>query len=649
MRFCLLALGLLIASAGAVLADDAILVLDGSGSMWGKVDGKTKVEIARSVVGSLLKDIPANRRLGLVAYGHRRAADCADIEQIVPVGTDRQAIAKSVNNLNFKGKTPLTAAVRFAAEKLHYREGKATVILVSDGIESCNADPCALGTELEAAGVDFTVHVVGFGLASETESAGLKCLAEATGGKYFSAKNANELSRALEQTVAAPVAPLAPKVATVTLRATELAGGPEVATGLAWTVKPATGAAVFTKANAGVVEAQLPPGQYIVTAVRTSDGLKGEAPVTAKAGGERTVTVALEFKVAAALKLTPSGQAPVGSKVSVNWTGPNRAGDYITVVKAGATVTDYLDYRQTKDGNPVAITLPADPGDYEMRYVLGRPQRILASVPLKAVAVQATLTAPPTAPAGGKISIAWTGPANPGDWITVVKPDAAVSTYNDYFDAKPENREHHDLGMPTDPGDYELRYVLAGKSIIARTPIKVVGSQATLTVPPSAAVGSAVDVAWTGPGNSGDWITVVKADAPVSMYNDYFDAKPDNHSLHMPVEPGDYEIRYVLGGKSVIGRAPIKVVAVSATVQAPASVVAGAAFDISWAGPNYRGDWVTIVAPGQADTAYASYVDADRGSPAKLTAPTAAGSYEIRYVLAGKKIIGRKTIQVTAH
>jgi hypothetical protein len=45
------------------------------------------------------------------------------------------------------GKTPLTGAVRFAAEMLLYREGKATVILVSDYAESCNADPCALGVE----------------------------------------------------------------------------------------------------------------------------------------------------------------------------------------------------------------------------------------------------------------------------------------------------------------------------------------------------------------------------------------------------------------------------------------------------------------------------------------------------------------------
>ena len=70
-----MALAFLLASP--VRADDAILILDASKSMWGRIDGKTKADIARTVVGELLTDIPAERRLGFVAYGHRRASDHA--------------------------------------------------------------------------------------------------------------------------------------------------------------------------------------------------------------------------------------------------------------------------------------------------------------------------------------------------------------------------------------------------------------------------------------------------------------------------------------------------------------------------------------------------------------------------------------------
>jgi Ca-activated chloride channel family protein len=644
MRNWCFALGLVAAFMGVAHADDAILVLDGSGSMWGQVDGKTKAEIARSVVGDLLKQIPADRHLGLVAYGHRRTGDCTDIEELAPVGTDRETIHRRVNALSFKGKTPLTEAVRFAAERLHYREGKATVILVSDGAESCNADPCALGAELEAAGVDFTVHVVGFGLPSATEAAGLKCLAEATGGKYFTANSASELAAALRQTAAATVTAPAPQAASVLLRATDLAGGPELTAGLTWTVTSQASTPVFTRADAGVTEVTLPPGEYVVSVVRASDGLTGQQKLSAHAGTRRTVTIPLEMKLDASIVLTPAGQAPAASTVSVDWTGPDRRGDYVTVVKAGATVTEYLDYKETGSGNPVQITMPPEPGNYEMRYVLGQPQRVLASVPLKVVATRASVSGPPTAQAGSRIAITWTGPANPGDWITIVKPDVPYSAYGDYFDARPANNQ---LNVPLEPGDYELRYVLAGKRIIARAPIKVLPVTVTLQGPDSVAAGSSFEVGWNGPGNQSDWITIIAPDQPDTAYASYADALRGNPATLTASEtPGDYELRYVLNGKQVLARIPIRVLPVTVTLQAPEQIAAGTAFEVGWNGPNNPGDWVTIVAPDQPENAYASYADAPRANPATLTAPATPGSYELRYVLNGRKVVGRKAIEV---
>ena len=98
-----------------------------------------------------------------------------------------------------------------AAEHLKSSERKATVILVSDGEETCNADPCALGAELEKLGVDFTAHVVGFDLPQGKARAQLQCLAKSTGGRYVEARDAAELNKALgELAQAAPAAPAAP-------------------------------------------------------------------------------------------------------------------------------------------------------------------------------------------------------------------------------------------------------------------------------------------------------------------------------------------------------------------------------------------------------------------------------------------------------
>ncbi|MEM8951922.1 MAG: vWA domain-containing protein, partial [Pseudomonadota bacterium] len=189
------------ADAASASPERAILVLDASGSMWGQIEGTHKITIARDVIGGLLENWDPNVHLGVTAYGHREKGNCADIEALTPVGkVDRPSIMASVETLNPKGKTPLTDAVRQAAEQLRHTEERATVILVSDGKETCDADPCAAAAELEASGVDFTVHVVGFDLDAE-EKAQLQCIADGTGGQFLNAANAAELHEAMATTV----------------------------------------------------------------------------------------------------------------------------------------------------------------------------------------------------------------------------------------------------------------------------------------------------------------------------------------------------------------------------------------------------------------------------------------------------------------
>lgn len=204
------ALLLLSSTAVAAAADRAIIVLDASGSMWGQIDGRPKVDIARETLRTVLQSVPSDMELGLMAYGHREKGSCEDIQLVVPpaAGT-ASAIAQAADTMKFLGKTPLTAAVRQAAEALRYNEEKSTVILITDGVETCEADPCALGKELEATGVDFTAHVVGFGLTAE-EGREVACLAENTGGKYLQASDADGLKGALAATVVAPAPVEAP-------------------------------------------------------------------------------------------------------------------------------------------------------------------------------------------------------------------------------------------------------------------------------------------------------------------------------------------------------------------------------------------------------------------------------------------------------
>ena len=194
-----------------VRADKAMLVLDSSGSMNAQINGKTKLQIAREVVNGLVEGWPQATDLGLIAYGHREKDNCGDIQTLVqPASGSWPAIKAAVGDIAAKGKTPITDAIRAAARELHSEEGKATVILVSDGLETCNADPCAAVAELEKAGVDFTVHVVGFGTTAE-ENRQLQCIADKTGGRFLGAKNASELKTAMTKTVELVAKPEPPK------------------------------------------------------------------------------------------------------------------------------------------------------------------------------------------------------------------------------------------------------------------------------------------------------------------------------------------------------------------------------------------------------------------------------------------------------
>ncbi len=190
-----------LAAMPALAADRAIIILDASGSMWEQIDEVPRIQIARTTLKEVLAGVSDDLELGFMAYGHRTKGDCNDIEMLVdPAPGTAGAIGNAADKLSPKGKTPLTASVRMAAEALRYTEDKATVVLITDGIETCDADPCALASELEAAGVDFTVNVVGFGLSKE-DGAAVQCLADNTGGKYISANDADGLRQAIESAV----------------------------------------------------------------------------------------------------------------------------------------------------------------------------------------------------------------------------------------------------------------------------------------------------------------------------------------------------------------------------------------------------------------------------------------------------------------
>jgi hypothetical protein len=189
------------------------LIIDSSGSMAAKLDGRQKMAIAKDVVRTTFtRSIPANAHLAVRAYGHRRKDDCNDLELLTPFGSKNGTqITKTIQTLKPVGMTPITAALEAAGQDFAGREGQRNVIiLVSDGKETCPGDPCAVARRLHEAGIQVQINVVGFDATAE-ERQQLECIAEAGGGKYYNADTAKELQGALAalQTQVAPAQPAA--------------------------------------------------------------------------------------------------------------------------------------------------------------------------------------------------------------------------------------------------------------------------------------------------------------------------------------------------------------------------------------------------------------------------------------------------------
>ncbi|BAF72962.1 VWA domain-containing protein [Sulfurovum sp. NBC37-1] len=234
MKKLLLGLVLVVAALFTqVAAEDnprAVIIFDASGSMWGQINGVTKIEIARDALKNVVREWNPNVELGLTVYGHRSKGDCNDIEVVIPIGkVDKKRVIDTVMKIKPKGKTPISRSLRKAAGELKYTEEKATIILISDGKETCDPDPCATAKELKKEGIDFVAHVVGFNVDKKTDKQ-LECIANATGGEYFSAKNAAALNKAMK-TIVKKVEVAKPKKVEKNLQitASETEGGKAVA------------------------------------------------------------------------------------------------------------------------------------------------------------------------------------------------------------------------------------------------------------------------------------------------------------------------------------------------------------------------------------------------------------------------------------
>jgi len=612
---------------------DTIVVLDVSNSMWGQIGGVSKIEIAREVIANLVGEIDPNARFGLVAYGHREKANCQDIELVLPVGPlNAPAFSNAVNSLVPRGRTPLTDAVRQAAEVLNYQDHPGRIVLVSDGLESCNADPCALAAELARGGVDFTAHVVGFDVAGIEDQSQLSCLAEQTGGLYLTADSTEELTAALTtMMVETPApAPIAPPPFSVVLQAPA-----EVETNMGfnatWDATARDGDQIHLISDNG----------EIFASVSATTGSPAAFTAPAVVGQYAVIYVDADRKelsranVTVVQKVTLSGPsaAVAGSPIQITWDGPGDDRDFVTIVAPDALPGAYNDYAYAENGSPVVINSIDSVGAFELRYVSASSNTVLARQPISLTPPTVSLSAVETANAGSQVEVQWVGPNNERDFVTIVEVGAADAAYNSYSyttEGSPANITTLDAA-----GTYEIRYV-SGQSnkVLARRLIVLEDVAVTLTAVETAFAGASIEITWKGPNAARDFITIVAPDAAEGAYNGYaYTTEGTTLQVQSPDSPGTYEIRYVSGqSNATLVRVPLTLTAATVTLNAPETANAGGSISVEWLGPNNARDYITIVEVGADAGTYTSYAYTTAGSPATITAFDTAGTYELRYV-----------------
>ncbi|WP_425033031.1 vWA domain-containing protein [Pelagibacterium sp.] len=592
----------------AAASEDVVVVYDGSGSMWGQIAGVAKVEIAREVMGDLIATWPEGANIGLVAYGHRREGDCSDIETLIaPSPLDRATFISTVNGVTPRGRTPLTESVRQAADLLSYRDTQATVILISDGLETCQADPCALSAELAQQGVNFTAHVVGFDLTEE-EHAGLACIAENTGGVFVPAQNADELRDALAhvQNVVdlQPLSP--PESVTEPDPVPEQQVDAEIELDVPATV--VTGAS-FTVAWSSTID----PQDYItIVPVGADENTYGnyqrvygntESSLTAPAEpglyevryvldeGTRALGSTPVEVVEAEVSISAPDEVTTGASFDVLWSSSIHPQDYVAIVPVGADEGTYTNYQRVRDQTEGSLTAPAEPGLYEVRYVLEEGARTLASDPVEVIEAEISVSAPETVTTGASFTVSWSSSVHPQDYVTIVPVGADKGAYTNYQRVRDD--AENSLIAPAEPGLYEVRYVLnEGSRTLASASIEVLEAEVILQGPDVARAQTPLRISWSMIIHPQDYITIVPAGADEGSYQDYIHVRDDlEGDLDAPADPGLYEIRYVLQeGARTISSRMLEVVGADAPLDdgvgliVPSQAGSGETITITWSG-----------------------------------------------------------------
>jgi hypothetical protein len=394
LRLALLPAALLGAAAVALAKDapaptadpalpSTIIVLDASSTMNEKIGSASKITAVRSELGKAIGAYGDRLSFGLVAFGHRKASNCADSELLAKPGAlTAETQGKMLGAIKPKGAAPVAAALSDAAKTAQGADAKLDVVLIADGGDSCDADICATAASLKQKTQGLRIHVIGFG-DKEASLKPLACVAAATGGTFVAATSQDELKQGLTTVLDAATSSAGPAQADVANeaagQAAESGGGDDAG---APSATPNTGdAPVPSRVRTIAIPAPVIEPQAAGESESAAAKSQPEVPPPPPASGETAVNKSVPGQSQSLLLAKPVAPpkppapelklpVPVTFKALVTEQGPKLDTGLVWRVYAAALSSDGTRklIATHREANPTAALLP---GDYLVNAAYG--------------------------------------------------------------------------------------------------------------------------------------------------------------------------------------------------------------------------------------------------------------------------------------
>lgn len=202
-------------------------ILDASSSMKEEAQGDyTRFDFAKNALKRAISVLPANLSIAVRVYGHRldqsnKSESCKDTELLGRVKRAEwekyQALLGRIDALKSRGYTSISHTLSRAREDFAKdKDVKRSIILLSDGDETCGGDPEEVIKELRAEGFEVSIHTIAF-MVDTSAKKRLSRIAKLSGGSFVSVKEATELATALTDTVFSAISKADPRFSLPTL------------------------------------------------------------------------------------------------------------------------------------------------------------------------------------------------------------------------------------------------------------------------------------------------------------------------------------------------------------------------------------------------------------------------------------------------